>query len=291
MSQHKRIFVFGDTGGHYENLHAALHEIGLNENTYKLPSDVLIYHVGDLVHRGPDSMKVLDMVDVIMYKNPGQWTQLAGNHEFTYLPHGKTFMKDDLPPEGEEILLRWFREGRLKIAASLPAGVTPTNFFKPSKQPTEALPWLITHGGITYGFWKRFLKGDTNVDTIVERLNSNSSQMLKNVNRPGMRLIGGGNPEYAGPIWAHSYHETYRSWNSHGRPFHQLHGHTQFFNFSQKAYYGGRIQKEDHKHVRVQEQLRMSGFLDDRKVAQICVDPDYGVTEAPDFQPSLQFLL
>lgn len=291
MNQQKRVFVFGDTGGHFMNLYAALQQIGLNENTYKLPSDVLIYHVGDLVHRGPNSMQVLDLVDAIMYKNPGQWTQLAGNHEFTYLPHGKTFMKDDLPPEGEEILLRWFRKGQLKLAASLPAGVTPLNFFKPSKQPTQALPWLITHGGVTRGFWERFLKKEDDVEVIVERLNSNSNQMLRNVNRPGSRLMGGGNPEYAGPVWAHSYHETYTSWNKDpGRRFHQLHGHTQFFNFSRKAYYS-RIQREDHKNIRVQEQLRMSGFLDEHRIAQICVDPDYGREEAPVFQPSLQFLL
>jgi serine/threonine protein phosphatase 1 len=70
LDHEKGIWVIGDVHGEYDKLKALV---------AKLPSDANICFVGDLVDRGPDSFKVMDLV----IKNA--WLCVLGNHELMML--------------------------------------------------------------------------------------------------------------------------------------------------------------------------------------------------------------
>ena len=78
--------VVGDIGGHVDELHRELGRLGADPQTGRLPDDLTVVQVGDLVHRGPDSERVIALVDRYLREQPGQWVQLLGNHEAHYVP-------------------------------------------------------------------------------------------------------------------------------------------------------------------------------------------------------------
>ncbi|ORA39184.1 metallophosphoesterase [Mycobacterium aquaticum] len=57
-----RIAVIGDVGGHALALRDELTRLGAHPDG-SLPEDLLVIQVGDLIHRGPDSAQVLDLVE------------------------------------------------------------------------------------------------------------------------------------------------------------------------------------------------------------------------------------
>src|ERR1700755_2285929 len=81
-----RVAVIGDVGGHLLELEAALASLGATGGDHRLPDDLTVVQVGDLIDRGPDSAGVLDLVDRYLDNQPAQWVQLIGNHEAQYLP-------------------------------------------------------------------------------------------------------------------------------------------------------------------------------------------------------------
>ena len=68
-----RIAVIGDVGGHLGHLRAALIALGADGDDLRLPSDLTVIQVGDLVDRGPDSSGVLDLVGRLLDDQPEQW--------------------------------------------------------------------------------------------------------------------------------------------------------------------------------------------------------------------------
>ncbi|WP_233594971.1 metallophosphoesterase [Amycolatopsis sp. WAC 04169] len=72
-----RVAIIGDVGGHPDQLRRALAWLGATGE--RLPPDLTVIQVGDLVDRGPDSTGVLDIVANLL--DDGRWIQLAGNHE------------------------------------------------------------------------------------------------------------------------------------------------------------------------------------------------------------------
>lgn len=87
-----RLAVIGDVGGHVDQLRWALDWLGTTDG--RLPPDLVVVQVGDLVDRGPDSVGVLDVVARLLTEQPEQWIQLVGNHEVQYLPDGTVFWPD-----------------------------------------------------------------------------------------------------------------------------------------------------------------------------------------------------
>lgn len=79
------VAVIGDVAGHADELATALVSLGADPLTLGLPAGLTVVQVGDLVHRGPDSSGVLDIVERVLQAQPEQWVQLVGNHEGTYV--------------------------------------------------------------------------------------------------------------------------------------------------------------------------------------------------------------
>src|SRR5699024_8651761 len=96
----------------------ALVRLGADSRTLRLPSDLHVVQLGDLIHRGPDTHGVLQLVDTILQSQPSQWTQLIGNHEAQYL-HRSMFLWDDPLSEEDLILLHsWQEAGLIRPAAA-----------------------------------------------------------------------------------------------------------------------------------------------------------------------------
>lgn len=72
-----RQIVIGDVHGCYAELHCLVNKLNLQ------PTDHLIF-VGDLIHKGPDSPGVLDLI-LLIQKQTCRVTNLLGNHEEKFL--------------------------------------------------------------------------------------------------------------------------------------------------------------------------------------------------------------
>lgn len=128
-----RVAVIGDVGGHADQLRWALGWLGADDG--RLPSDVVVIQVGDLVDRGPDSLGVLDIVARLLDEQPQQWIQLVGNHEAQYLPDGQVFWRDPLADAGVARLREWWAADRVRVAAAV--------------RTADGDELLVTHAGLT----------------------------------------------------------------------------------------------------------------------------------------------
>ena len=110
-----RVVVIGDIGGHPGQLQRALLALGPRGHRpdprwpathllapLRLPADVTVVQVGDLIDRGPDSGGVLKVVHDLMDAHPDRWIQLTGNHEAQYLDGGEVFWPE--PLAGDDLL-------------------------------------------------------------------------------------------------------------------------------------------------------------------------------------------
>lgn len=221
-----RLALFGDIGGHAAPFMQALVALGMDPETWRLPDDLTVVQVGDLVHRGPDSMGVLRLADHVMVSQPHQWVQLAGNHEAQYLDLPPAFQWDEvLADEGQEILLRWWGSGQMRLACSL---------------DTSEGSLLVTHAGLTAGMYRLLGKPSTAPEAAVaiNRLPVNRPDWAW---RAGCMLGGERRDLAAGPVWAEADSETYGSWhgavaNGEAVPFGQVHGHSSAFDWNRRAW-------------------------------------------------------
>ena len=110
-----RVAVFGDVGGHAKQLRRALVALGAAPDTLTLPPDLTIVQVGDLIHRGPDSPGVIEIVRRMLDDQPRQWVQLAGNHEAQYLTPPKFHWPERLPQADLETLFEWWGHRRMRV--------------------------------------------------------------------------------------------------------------------------------------------------------------------------------
>jgi hypothetical protein len=74
--------------------------------------------VGDLVDRGPDSVRVLNFVRERLETAPGRWIQLIGNHESQYLG-AETFWPQPLPAESASLLHQWWLKEWMRVAVAV----------------------------------------------------------------------------------------------------------------------------------------------------------------------------
>ena len=113
-----RIAVIGDVGGHAEPLRHELARLGARPDG-SLPEDLIVVQVGDLIHRGPDSAQVVNIVDRYLRTQPGQWIQLIGNHEAHYLQPPVFVWPETLSRKHIRILNRWWQNGAAAVAAAV----------------------------------------------------------------------------------------------------------------------------------------------------------------------------
>ena len=190
-----RIAVIGDVGGHAKPLRHELARLGARPDG-SLPEDLIVVQVGDLIHRGPDSAQVVDIVDRYLRTQPTQWIQLIGNHEAHYLQPPVFAWPETLSRKHIRILNRWWQNGAAAVAAAV---------------ETAYESFLITHAGITAEFWASILGGPPTAAEAARRINELAKADADTVFRAGALLHGTTAPD-AGPLWADTTTELLPGW-------------------------------------------------------------------------------
>ena len=269
-----RVAVIGDIGGHRAQLTQALVRLGADPQTLHLPPDLQVVQVGDLVHRGPDSPGVVTLVDRLLTDQPGQWHQLAGNHEFQYVDTPAFDWPEVLPDEVPTTLRRWWATGGMRVAAAV------------SLADGEQV--LITHAGLTSGLHRRLGRPRT-ADAAAVALNGLRETDPAALWRAGA-MLGGGAPDLAaGPMWAEAGAELAASWVADEvlgvpLPFTQVHGHSSVVGYER----GEPVLRAPELRDRIQLQRA------DRHVAVsvadgllLGIDPGFGRTAHSSWAPLL----
>lgn len=253
-----RHVVIGDVGGHAGALRAELARLGVpDEGRGPLPDDLVVVQVGDLVHRGPDSEEVVRQVDGYLRRQPGRWVQLIGNHEAQYVRPAAFAWPTPLDPAAVDRVRAWWREGLMVPATVLPSGV------------------LVTHAGLTEGFWREVLGAPSSARAIADALTGLAADDDPALFRAGCMLQGREPDALAGPLWAAAASELVASWAGAGVPLpaDQVHGHSSAYDWESGAWrlppaLAVRSHLDaDAKHVTVD--LPAGGRL-------VGVDPDHG---------------
>ena len=207
--------MIGDVSGHLATLRDELRRLGANADG-RLPDDLIVVQVGDLVHRGPDSDEIVELVDDYLGDQPDNWIQLLGNHEALYVGATAFRWPQRLSPRSARTVRRWFHTGAMVGAVSIRG--TDESF-------------LVTHAGLTGRFWHDVLGGPADVTEAADRLTALAVHRPAVYARPG-QLLGGRLNLGAGPLWAAASSELLPSWRGVELPFSQVHGHGSPINWS-----------------------------------------------------------
>ena len=222
-----RVALIGDIGGHSEELYSALVQAGADPDTGELPDDLHVVQVGDLVHRGPDSHGVLDIVAGYLEHQGDQWTQLIGNHEAMYLG-GPTFeMPSYLDIPDQERVRSWWKNRQMIVACAV--------------ESEQHGPLLVAHAGLTVGVYG--LIGEPETAALAAQL-LNELPVTNPVVlwRAGSMLGDSEGGLASGPVWAEAGSELYGGWllaEQHGLPqpgFGQVHGHSNAYWYDQRKF-------------------------------------------------------
>lgn len=220
----RRVAVLGDVGGHLDTLRSELIRLGADPETDRLPDDLVVVQVGDLVHRGPSSEAVVAFVDRHLARRTGQWIQLVGNHEAQYLREPAFSWHERISDAAAATLRGWWTEGQMQVAT---AWSSSTERF------------LITHAGLTSGFWHEVLDAPETAASTAAALNELASRPDGVLFRPGQMLQGRSTDLAAGPLWAAAAGELIPSWLDVPLPFSQLHGHSTVVSWDSVEQVGG----------------------------------------------------
>lgn len=208
--------IIGDIGGHADLLREALVRLGAQPRDLRLPADLAVIQVGDLVHRGPDSPGVLDIVERALAEQPAQWIQLIGNHEAQYLPGASRFhWPAPVAPADAQRLRAWWAAGVVRVAVAV--------------RSAEHGDLLVTHAGLTHPVWREVGRPGTATQAAAA-LNALPHDAHSPLWRTGMRMHGNPPRTQAGPLWAEAGWELRLPWLERaalgrGTPFGQVHGH------------------------------------------------------------------
>lgn len=255
----ERVAVIGDIGGHADALRAELARLGVpGHGDGPLPAGLRIVQVGDLVHRGPDSAGVVALVDRHLAESPGRWIQLVGNHEAFYLRRRQFSWDERVPRPTAVTLRRWWASGLMRPAVAISAG-------------GENL--LVSHAGLTHGFWRDVLGSPSDVGAAADALNALARGNGRALFKPGT-MLGWRHPDHgAGPVWAAAGTEVAASWSGAELPFSQVHGHSSAYSWQTGRWHldhelrAAAVRDDDAKHVVI-------GLPGGRLVG---IDPGHGV--------------
>lgn len=258
-----RVVVIGDVGGHPEQLRRGLAAVGAVDDRQRLPEDVHVVQVGDLVDRGPDSAGVLALVNRYLDEQPDQWIQLLGNHESQYLPRGTAFWPERLESADIALVRSWWERRVLNVAAAV--------------RTAAGEDYLLTHAGLTAPAWAELGAPATAADA-ARQLNERPDWLIwRGLFQPA---------ENPGPLWAEAGWDVYEPWmrfHAGGSfvPFGQIHGHSTIVSFKDRRWYcSGRVRHrasvdwaDRHTSVRIGGRLFIG------------VDPKHGRGGAPHWRP------
>ena len=220
MAGPTRIAVIGDVGGHFGPLVHLLGELGVRFGAeIDWPDYLHVIQVGDLVHRGPASAEVVGLVAGLLER--GVWTQIVGNHEQLYVDRPVFGWNEVIEETAQEQLRGWWADGRLQAAAAVTDG--------------SGEEWLITHAGLTAGFWRQGLGAPDSAEATLEALKDAAADSA--LWHPGTMLLGV-DDDNAGPVWAAAGTEVYPSWPrlEAELPFNQIHGHSSAFDWNRSQW-------------------------------------------------------
>lgn len=278
-------YVFGDTGGHSVQLWRSLKNIGVDLENFRIPENVRIIHLGDLIHKGPDSSLMLETVDRLMVNNPDRWVQILGNHEFQHIEGSPYFWKCTCSLGDVDVINRWFDEGLAAASfavsshniVSLEVSVKPKNVF-----PHKSI--LFTHAGLTKQWWEG-LNMPSNALEASKHINSLPAYV---VTAAGQMLGVKGN---AGPVWALGSGEVFKSWEEStvDMPFIQFHGHTSSYHWGLNKWWRNTPDLMSYrKSTKLNPELRASSTYVAGSVI-VGLDPSYSVKADNDEQPYVMF--
>jgi hypothetical protein len=265
----KRLAVIGDVGGHADELARALEGLGANVEKGVLPKGLTVVQVGDLVHKGPDSRGVLDIVGRFLVRDPDAWVQLMGNHEARYLggPIFRARSSATLDVELVERLQDWAERGWMRMAAAVERADIPEGV-------------LITHAGLTRGLWELLGSPERAADAAL-LLNRGFHLNPEPILRPGRILDGEASALPVGTVWAEAGVELAGGWMDTRAPFGQVHGHTSFYD-----YFRGRWRPpEDFAGARILDAEKRHTFVEAGGKWLVGVDPSHGAHAAPRWEP------
>ena len=216
-----RVAVIGDVAGHLDELRAELRRLGADESTGRLPDDLTVVQVGDLVHRGPESDQVVALVDRYLTEQPTRWIQLVGNHEAHYLRDPVFEWPQRLSAESGDTLRRWWADGQMQVATSV---------------RDDGEGFLITHAGLTAEFWRATLAVPAGVEQAAAALNSLIGARDHALFRAGRLLNRSWRAGGVGPVWAASGTELLPGWLDTTLPFSQIHGHDTPYDWQRQRF-------------------------------------------------------
>jgi hypothetical protein len=216
-----RVAVIGDISGHLDELRTELRRLGADGATGRLPADLTVVQVGDLIHRGPASDAVIALVDDYLTHQPTQWVQLVGNHEAHYLRDPVFHWPDRISARSRDTLRRWWAGGQMRVATWV-------------RDDDES--FLITHAGVTAGFWRTALSVTSSVEQAAITINSLIGANDGALFRAGAMLHGRRRARSVGPVWAATATELLPSWLATRLPFSQIHGHDSIFDWQRRRF-------------------------------------------------------
>lgn len=216
-----RVAILGDVQGWSSRFEEALSTLGADCDAGVLPDGVSVVQVGDLVHKGPDSVGCLALVDRFLAGSPGRWHQLMGNHEAHYLGAPR-FAVEELEPHHQMDLARWRHAGQLRLAAAIE---TPHGDV------------LVTHAGLTELRWRQLGEPTTAAEAAAAIEGEAERIGFGEALRAGEMLNGGRVSPSASVVWA-SCAELLWSWTGKDLPFSQVVGHTSPYRWQQMTWPG-----------------------------------------------------
>lgn len=236
-----RVAIIGDVHGHPKAFARILRGLGADVERGILPRDLTVIQAGDLVHKGPDTNGVLDIVARFLVNEPERWVQILGNHEARYLG-GPGFLpfNANLDEAAVKRLQSWYENGQLRIAAAIARPDVPEGI-------------LVSHAGLTSGMWHDIGAPTSAVDA-ANALNKLAHTDPDATFRSGHALSGYPRSTSTGPVWADSGQEVVLSWMDLDAPFHQVHGHSNAYRYDRrewrlpKEFQGERLVDAEKKH-------------------------------------------
>lgn len=276
------IHVFGDTGGHSLPLWRALNNIGVDIELGIIPENIQIIHLGDLIHKGPNTDSIIKVVDKLIHNNPGRWIQILGNHEFQHIEGAPYFWTCDCSDDTINTINEWWEQG---LATPTYAINTPQHIAldvsNKLAQPQTSI--LFSHAGLTQPWWNA-LQQPQNALEASTQLNQLDVPLIT---APGLML---GVPNaHPGPVWAVGNTEVFNSWaaTQHIMPFTQIHGHTTSYVWKAGRWWD---QSRNFKPFRDATKLNPTNRSVITQLNQnllIGIDPGFSKTADIDTQPHL----
>lgn len=220
-----RVLILGDIGAQIRVFENTLKAYGIDPDRPIIPDDTILVQVGDLVRRqipgqaledhhlnDEDNDKVVSLADRLLLLNPNNYFQLIGNHDA--LEIGGASPSNCFIRRPNETLNKWLSDGVFHLSITV---------------ETEEEDFLVTHAGLTHGYWKEIGSQASALDATKALNDLDVTKMTTDAwfftNEHSLR---------ADFIWALAASELYPSWRDELMPFSQIHGHSTVWQYAKE---------------------------------------------------------